>query len=79
MLQDMDSMEASCVFYIKVGMINHLQQSQIWLVADNTMEMVWRTIQHDLIVRISFIYYPGDCLRQSSADILSLEECPMFI
>jgi len=29
MLHDMDHMEASCVFYVKVGKLNKLEQSKI--------------------------------------------------
>jgi len=74
MLQDMDSMEESCVFYAKVGMLNHLEHSQIWLVTVNKTGIVRLTILHNLIVSVSFMYYPGDFWWQTSADILSLEE-----
>jgi len=73
MLQDMDNMEASCVFYVKVGTFTHLEQSTISLLTVNKLEIVKLTVQHDLIVSISFMYYPGDHLRQTSADVLSLE------
>jgi len=29
MLQDMDDMEASCIFYVKVGTFDQLEQSKI--------------------------------------------------
>ena len=73
MLQGMDSMDASCIFYVKVGMLNHLEHSQIWLVTVNKAGIVRLTIQHDMIVSVSFMYYPGDYLRLTSADILSLK------
>jgi hypothetical protein len=50
----MDNMEASCIFYIKVGMFTHLERSKIFL-ADNKMGMVWPTAPHDLIATISFM------------------------
>ena len=31
MLQDMDHMEASCVFYVKVGTHDELEQSKFWV------------------------------------------------
>jgi hypothetical protein len=74
MLQDMDSMEVSCIFYVKVGELNHLERSQIWLVTVNKAEIVRLTVQHDMNVSVSFMYYARDLLRQTSADILSLEE-----
>jgi len=73
MLQDMDNMEASCVFYVKVGMFTHLEQSEISLLTVNELRIVGLTVQHDLIVSVSFISYPGDYLRQTPADVLSLE------
>jgi len=76
MMQDTDNMDASCVFYVKVGMLYYLAHSQIWLVTVNQMGIVRLTAQNDLIVGVSFMEYPGDVLRQTSADILSLEECP---
>jgi len=35
MLQDMDNMEASCVFYVKVTMFTHLAQSKTTLLTVN--------------------------------------------
>jgi len=75
----MDSMEASCLLYVKVGMLNDLEHSQIWLVTVNKTGIVWLTIQHDMIVNVRFMYYPGHYLRQTLAEILSLKECPIVI
>jgi len=79
MLQDLDSMEASCVFYVKVGKLNHLERSQIWLVTVNKGGIVRLTVQHDMIVSVSYMYYPGDFLRQTSAGVLFLKESPIYI
>jgi hypothetical protein len=79
MLQDIDRMEASSVFYVKVGKLNHIECKQIWLVTVNPAGIVRLTIQHDMIVSVSFMYCPRDCLRQTSADILFLEEGPIYI
>jgi hypothetical protein len=79
MLQHMDSMEASCLFYVNVVMLNLLEHSQISHVTVNTAGIVIPTAQHDLFVSVSLIYYPGDFLRQTSADVLSLKEHPMNI
>jgi hypothetical protein len=78
MLQDMDNMEASCVFYVKVGTVTHLEQSKTSLLTVKETGIVRLTVQHDLIVSVSFMYYPGDYLRQTSADVLSLEQCLMY-
>ena len=74
MMQDMDNMEASCVFYVKVSKFTHLAQSKTTLLTVNQSAMVRLNVQHDLIVSINFIYYPRDYLRQTSADVLSLEQ-----
>jgi hypothetical protein len=79
MLQDIDSMEASCVFYVKVGKLNHIECNRIWLVTVNKSGIVRLTVQHDMIVSVSFMYYPGDFLRQTSADVLFLEQGPIYI
>jgi len=74
MLQDMDNMEASCVIYVKVSTFTYLEQSKISLLTINKPEIVWLIVQYDFIVSSSFMYYPGDSLKQSSADVLSLEQ-----
>jgi hypothetical protein len=60
MLQDMDHKEASCVFYVKVGTFTHLEYSKTSTLSVNKTGIVWPTVQHDLIVRVSFMYYPGN-------------------
>ena len=78
MLQNMDNMEASCVFHVKVSMFTDLEESNTSLLTVNKSGIVRLTVQHDMIVSISFMYYPGDSLRQTSADILSLKESPIY-
>jgi len=70
MLQDMDNMEASCVFDVKVGRFTQLEQSEICHLTVNTTGIVRLTVQHDWIVSVSFRYYPGDYWQQTSADSL---------
>ena len=79
MLQVMDNMEASCVFYVKVGTFTHLEQSKISLLTVNKSGIVTLTVKNDMIVSVVFMYYPGDRCRQTSADILSLEQHPINI
>jgi hypothetical protein len=78
MLQDIDNMEAICVFYVKVSMFTHLAQSKTTLLTINQSGMVRLMRRHDLIVIVSFMYYPGDHLRQTSADVLSLKQCTIY-
>jgi len=55
MLQVMDNMEAHCIFYIKVGMFTYPEQSKISNLTINKSGIVKLTVQHDLIVSISFM------------------------
>ena len=79
MLQDMDTMEASCIIYVKVGIFNQHNQSKICLLTVNNMRIVRLIVQHNLIVSVSFLYYLTNFLRQTLAIILSLEECHIYI
>jgi len=79
MLQVMDNMEASCVFYVKVSTFTNLEQSKISLWTVNKPGIVMLTVHHDMIVSVIFMQYPGDYLRQTSADVLSLEQHPINI
>ena len=55
MLQVMDNMEASCVFYVKVGTFTHLEQSKLSLLTVNILGIVTLTVQHDMIVSAIFM------------------------
>jgi len=79
MLHVMDNMEVSCVFYVKVSTFTHLEQSKIGLLTVNKSGIMTLIVKHDMIVSISFMLYPGDYLRQTSADIRSLELHPINI
>ena len=79
MLQNIDHKEASCVFHVTVSTFTHLKQSKTSLLTVSESAIVRLTIQYDLIVSISFMYYPWDSLRQTSADILLLEQWPIYI
>ena len=78
MVQDMVNLEASCVFYVKVSMLTHLEQSKTFHLTVNKSGIVRLTTQHDLIVRVRFMYYAWNSLRQTSADILFLEQCAIY-
>jgi hypothetical protein len=53
MLQVMDNMEVSCVFYVKVSTFALLEQSKIALLTFNKSGIMTLTVQHDIIVGIS--------------------------
>jgi hypothetical protein len=69
MLQDMDNMKASCVFYVKVGTFTHLEQSKTSLLTIYKLGTVSWTVQRDFSVSVSFIYYSRDSLKQTYADV----------
>jgi len=72
-------MEASFVFYLEVNTFTNLEQSKISPLIVKTFGIVKRTVHHDLIVSLSFLQYPGDYLRQPTADVISLEQYPIPI
>jgi len=74
----MDNMEASYIFYVKVSTFTQLVQSKTTLLTVNQSGMVRLLVRPDLIVSLSFMYYPGDYLRQTSRDVHSLEQCQMY-
>jgi len=74
----MDNMEASCVFYVNVGIFTYLEQGTISLLTVNKMGIVRLTVQHDLIVSVSFMYYPVDYWRQTSAEVHSLKQYTIY-
>jgi hypothetical protein len=51
----MDIMEASCVVCVKVSTFTHLEQSIILHMTVYKMEIVQLTIQHHMIVGVSFM------------------------
>jgi len=79
MLQDMDHMEASWVVYVRVPMFDQPEQSKICVLTVISFGIVMLTVRHDLMVRVSFIWDPGDVLRQTSPDVLSVEGFPLYI
>jgi hypothetical protein len=70
-------MEVSSIFYVKFSTFTHLEQSTITLFTVNKSGIIMLTVHHEIIVNISFMCYPGDYLRQTSADVLSLELHPL--
>ena len=60
MLQGMDHMEASCVFYVKVGTLDQLEQSKFCVLTVTKLGIVMLTLQDDSIFSVSFMYDPGD-------------------
>jgi len=52
MLQDMDHLEASCVFYVKVGAFDQLEQSKICILTVASLGTLMLTMHHDLMVSV---------------------------
>jgi len=55
MLQDVDQMEASCVFYVKVGKFDQLEQSKISVLTVTSLGIAMLTIQDDFIISGHFM------------------------
>ena len=49
MLQDMDHMEASCLFNVEVGIYDQIEQSQISVSTVTTLGIEMQTVEHDMI------------------------------
>jgi len=70
----MDHMEASCVVYVKVGTLDQREQSIICDLTVTKVGIVMITVHDDLTFRVSFMYNPGDLLRGTLPDVLSVKE-----
>jgi len=73
-LQDMDHMEGSWVFYVKVCTFDQLKQSKFCVLTIISFRIVMLTVSHDFLVSMYFALDPGDVLRQTSPDVLSVGE-----
>jgi hypothetical protein len=74
MLQAMDHMEARCVFYVKVGRHNRLEQSKTCILTITLLGIVMLTVHRNLMVSMSFICIPHNDWIHSSPDISSFEQ-----
>ena len=79
MLQGMDYLEVSCVFLVKVGTLDQLEQSKFCVLTVTKLGIVMLTVQNYSIFSVSFIYDPGDLMRQTSPDVLFVEEYPVHM
>jgi len=50
MLKEMDHMEASCVFYVKVGRFDQLEQSKFSVLTVTSLGIVRLTVHCDVII-----------------------------
>jgi len=55
MLQDIDHMEASRVFYINVRMVDQLKQSKIYCLTGISVGIVTLIVGYDMIVSVRFM------------------------
>jgi len=51
----MDDMVGSCVLYVKVGTFGQLEHNTICVLTITKMRIVMVTVQHDLIITVSFM------------------------
>jgi len=75
----MDHIQASCIFHGEVCKLNRLEQSKICVLTVTLLGIAMLTIHHEMIISVYFIQDPRDVLRQTSANLLSEEECTIFI
>jgi len=52
MLQEMDHMEASCVFCVKVGRFDQFEQSKISVLTVTSLGIVMLIVDYELIVSV---------------------------
>jgi hypothetical protein len=52
MLQDLDHMEASCIFYVMVGRFDQFKQSKISILMVTSLGIVMLTVHDHLIVNV---------------------------
>jgi len=79
MLQDMDHMEASWVFHVKVRKFDQLEQSKISVLTVISLGIVTLIVRYDNIVSLGFMWDPCYVLRHTSPDDLSVIEFPFYI
>jgi len=60
-------------------MFDPLEQSKISVLTVTEMAIDMLTVQHDMIFGVSFSKYPGYFVRQTSPDVLSCDEFPVYI
>jgi len=75
----MDHMEASCVLYVKVGTLDQCEQSKFCVLTIAELGIVMITVQDDSTFSMGFMYFPSDLVRQTSPDVLSVGEFPVYI
>jgi len=52
MLHDMDQMEASCIFYVKVGRFDQFEPNKISVLTVTSLGIVLLTVHYDLMVSV---------------------------
>ena len=52
MLQEMDDMQASCVFYVVVGRFDQFEQSKISVLTVTSLGIVMLTVHYNLIISV---------------------------
>jgi hypothetical protein len=79
MLQEMDHMEESCVFYVKVALFDQLEQNIFCLLTVITFGIVMIPLQHDMMLPDSFMYDHGDFLKKSLLHFPLVVKCHFFV
>jgi len=78
MFKDMDHMETSCVFYVKVRIFDQLEQSEICNLTVTLLGIVMPSIQQNWMDSSCFMPDAAVVLGQSSPDIHSIEDTHLY-
>jgi len=79
MLQEMDHMEGRCVVYVMVGTLDQPEQNTIYILTVTSLGIARLTVHHHWMFSLCFMEDPRDVLRQTSPDIISIEELSLYI
>lgn len=70
----MDSMEASYVIYVNVGTFNQREQHKICIITVSSVGIAILSVQHYMMLMISFMKDSRDIWRRTSLDIVWLKK-----
>ena len=60
MLQDIDHIEASCIFYVDVGTLNRFGQSKICVLTVTTLGIAMLPIHQDMMFKVFCMQHPRE-------------------
>jgi hypothetical protein len=80
MLPDMHNIQGICIYYVEVGWFEQYEHCKISMLTITSLGLVVIvTIHHRSVVTVWIMQDSRDALRQSLADIISVEKCCSYI